>query len=156
MSTPVPSEPLHDVSVQRIPLKVLDRSRRHIEELSREFEFIAESGGEDNTPARLLALVEKLRLRFAGLNETAEAELDAALEQGLESLDLVYRLPPAAAEASAQLDTMLDEADEFCREGDLLTLATPPDQLAFRRWFLHEFVTQLTGGAPTPWPGPLD
>jgi hypothetical protein len=48
---------------------------------------------------------------------------------------------------------MLDEADAFCRGGDLLMLATPDDQVAFRRWFLAEFVTQLGGGAPTPWPG---
>jgi hypothetical protein len=68
----------------------------------------------------------------------------------------VYRVPLAAGEACVELNAMLDEADEFCREGDLLTLATPADQVAFRRWFLGEFVEQLGGGAPTPWPGPIE
>jgi len=48
---------------------------------------------------------------------------------------------------------MLDEADDYCRRGDhLLTLATPAEELRFRRWFVGEFVEQLGGAAPTPWP----
>ncbi len=48
---------------------------------------------------------------------------------------------------------MLDEADAYCRQGShLLTLQTPPDQRAFRTWFLAEFLSQLAGGPPTPWP----
>ena len=48
---------------------------------------------------------------------------------------------------------MLDEADEYCRRGDhLLTLATPPEELRFRRWFISEFVDQVNGAPPTPWP----
>jgi hypothetical protein len=48
---------------------------------------------------------------------------------------------------------MLDEADEFCRQGKhLLTLATPPDLRRYRQWFLGEFVAQIGGRPPTPWP----
>ncbi|MDP9441273.1 MAG: hypothetical protein M3P34_03640 [Actinomycetota bacterium] len=48
---------------------------------------------------------------------------------------------------------MLDEPDEFCRSGNqLLTLATPPELLAFRRWYLREFNAQLQGQPPLPWP----
>ena len=48
---------------------------------------------------------------------------------------------------------MLDEADAYCREGaHLLTVATPPEELRFRRWFISEFVVQVGGAAPTPWP----
>ena len=51
---------------------------------------------------------------------------------------------------------MLDEADVFCREGELLTLATPADEVAFRRWFLNEFVRQLRGEPPRRWSGAPD
>jgi hypothetical protein len=51
---------------------------------------------------------------------------------------------------------MLDDADEYCREGrHLLTLATPPDLLAYRRWYLQQFVDQARGRPATPWDGPL-
>jgi hypothetical protein len=48
---------------------------------------------------------------------------------------------------------MLDEADEYCRRGEhLLTLETPPELVRFRRWYLQEFVNQIAGAAPEPWP----
>ncbi|MDP8936487.1 MAG: hypothetical protein M3O23_01920, partial [Actinomycetota bacterium] len=45
-------------------------------------------------------------------------------------------MPAEVGPAAAEFNRLLDEADEFCRAGDLLTLATPPDTAAFRRWFL--------------------
>lgn len=58
-----------------------------------------------------------------------------------------------AVAATVSLARMLDEADEFCRSGNhLLTLATPPELLAFRRWYLGEFNAQLQGQSPLPWP----
>ncbi len=46
----------------------------------------------------------------------------------------------------------MDEADDYCRAGQhLLTLVTPPEALAFRRWYLGEFVRQIAGEQPRPW-----
>lgn len=56
-----------------------------------------------------------------------------------------------AAEGAARLESLLDEADEFCRAGDLLTLAATGEGVAFRRWFLHEFVRQIDGRPPRAW-----
>jgi hypothetical protein len=33
-----------------------------------------------------------------------------------------------------------------------LTLVTPPEAVAFRTWFLEEFVRQVAGEDPLPWP----
>lgn len=60
-------------------------------------------------------------------------------------------MPPAVAAAAAQLRDLLDEADEFCCAGDLLTLATQPEGRAFRRWYLDEFRRQIDGHLPRPW-----
>jgi anti-anti-sigma factor len=49
---------------------------------------------------------------------------------------------------------MLDEVDDYCRDGDLVSLVTPPEAVAYRRWFLDEFIRQLRDDAdPRPWPG---
>lgn len=65
--------------------------------------------------------------------------------------------PVEARAATLALRQMLAEADEYCRAGDeLLTLAAPPDIAAFTGWYLQEFLRQLDGAAPQPWPGPLD
>ncbi len=104
-------------------------------------------------PRRLLALVAELSERFSGFSVEQTGQLQAALDRGESTIDLVYRVPPEVRQAIIDLGDMLDEADAFCREGkELLTLATPPPALAFRRWFLEEFVRQLDGEAALPWP----
>lgn len=73
------------------------------------------------------------------------------------TLEVTYHVTPSAAQACRDLLAGLDEADAFCSAGQrLITLASPPDQIAFRHWYLGEFIAQLAGGAPTPWPGSLD
>jgi hypothetical protein len=68
---------------------------------------------------------------------------------------MVIQVPPSAGDASRELDRMLDETDDFCRDGTLLTLAPPADVVAFRRWYLTELVEQLEGRPAHPWPGEL-
>ena len=67
-------------------------------------------------------------------------------------MDLIYHVPVEVRQAAIDLGVLLDEADDFCRQGDeLLTLATPPRAVAFRRWFLEEFVRQIDGQPPVSW-----
>lgn len=140
------------VRILGLPLDVLQRSSEHTDELLREFALIREEGS-DQVPARLLALVEELRGRFGSFSEVARLATDAALERGDETIDLTYEVPQAVAAAARQLGALLDEADDFCRSGDLLTLATRPEGVAFRRWYLAEFERQVDGHPPRPWPG---
>jgi hypothetical protein len=50
------------------------------------------------------------------------------------------------------LGAILDEVDELCRQGQyLLTLATPPDLVAYRHWLLEEFTRQIAGQEPVAW-----
>jgi hypothetical protein len=138
-----------------LPVDVYQRAAEHNDELMREFALIAAHGGDDEAaiPTRLVALVDELRSRFAGFTAQPEAELSAAAAGGHSTIDLFFLVPPEAARGAGELDDLLDEADSFCAAGDLLTLTTPPDALAFRRWFLREFVRQASGEAPAPWPG---
>ena len=146
------SEDLVEVHIRSLPIPVLQVAREHGEGLLREFKLI--ELGEDEAPGvpgRLVALGEELRERFSGFTAATEAELAEAEAAGADQVDVVYRLPPDAAEASERLGTLLDEADEYCRSGEMLTLVTPPEAVAFRRWFLGEFVRQIGGQAPCPW-----
>ena len=137
-----------------IPLDIYRESAEHADELMREFALIRERDPDEGPaiPRRLLALVDALTEQFGTFTEAQEAEMRQAHERGERTIDLVYRVPPEAKQAAIELDAMLVEADAFCREGhDLLTLATPPRAVAFRDWFLDEFVHQIDGAEPTPW-----
>jgi hypothetical protein len=141
---------LHPVHFVGLPLDVMQRSAEHSDELLREFALIRGVSG-DHVPARLLALIEELRGRFGAFSAGPRQAMQEALERGDTTIDLRYEVPADVGTAAGGLRALLDEADEFCRAGDLLTLASPPEVLAFRRWFLDEFELQIEGHPPRPW-----
>jgi hypothetical protein len=145
---------LVEVRLLRLPLVVWQRTQEHVDGLLREFALIAQDDeAKLSTPGRLLALVQHLSAGFGSFSQSQRIEMEEALERGDTEIDVTYRVPPAAAGAAQQLGDMLDEADEYCRRGDhLLTLATPEEELRFRHWYIREFVDQLGGARPTPWP----
>ena len=144
---------LVEVRLLRLPLAVWQRTQEHVDGLLREFALIAQDDeARAATPGRLLALVQELTAGFGGFSESQRIEMEEAFARGESEIDLTYRVPPAAGGAAQQLGDMLDEADDYCRRGDhLLTLATPEEELRFRRWYISEFVDQLGGAPPTPW-----
>ncbi len=142
--------PLVPVRIVGLPLDVYQRVSEHSDELLREFALIRGNDGEQ-VPARLLALIEELNVRFAGFTQGQSIALQEALARGDKEIDLLYQVPAEAADAAVRLNALLEEADDFCRLGDLLTLATRPEGVAFRRWFLEEFVHQIGGQAPRSW-----
>ena len=138
------------VRILGMPLVVMQRSAEHSDELLREFALIREEGS-DHVPARLLALIDELQGRFGSFSEGPRQAMQDAMDRGDETIDLSYDVPPAVAAAARQLGDLLDEADEFCRAGDLLTLATQPEAVVFRHWYLEEFQRQVDGEPPRPW-----
>ena len=146
------------VHLLQLPVALAEKSRQHFEELMREFALIA--AGQDagqarhQVPARLTELVDALTVQFAGVTTDAEQRLQDAVDAQVPSIDdHVLELPPEAAEASIALGALIDEADVYCRQGaHLLTLASPPDCIAYRSWYLGQVVSQLAGEAPVAWP----
>ena len=143
-----------EVHFKDFPVAVQAKAAAHLDALQREFSLIrARAESQESVPHRLLALIEDLTNAYGGIGDRPNIEIAAARERGDESIDLVYRVPASVADASRRLAALLDDADRYCRQGgQLLTLATPPDALAFRRWFLSEFASQLAGGQPRAWP----
>jgi hypothetical protein len=142
------------VHLLQLPVPLAAQARQHFEGLTREFMLIAAGGDEHEVPTRLMQLVEALTGQYAGLNTRADQELVDAIDAGAPAIaDHVLVLPRQAGPAAQMLGDMIDEADEYCRSGQhLLTLATPPESLAYRRWYLGQVVGQLEGAAPVAWP----
>jgi hypothetical protein len=138
------------VRVLGLPLDVLQRASEHNDELLREFALIREENS-DHVPSRLLALIEELNGRFGSFTEGPTNAIQEALGRGDAEMDLEYHVPSEAGDGVVRLAALLDEADEFCRSGDLLTLATLPESLQFRRWFLEQFSRQIAGKPPRSW-----
>ena len=99
----------------------------------------------------------RLNSRYSMFTAEQEQQLSAALAAGDSTIDLVYRVPASVGPAAADLGAILDEADDYCREGRLLlTLETPRALVTYRRWFLDQFVEQSQGRPGVSWPAYLD
>jgi hypothetical protein len=148
------------IRLLRYPLRQYVRSREHFDELLRELQLV-DLGIQAGTtqldlPQRLQALVDQLTSQYQSRVDQLDAQRNAALERGEVTIDLVYELPVEAKAHVEQIAALLEECDDFCRNGShLLTLATPPDMAEFRRWNLEEIRRQIDGREPTPWPGEL-
>ena len=151
-----PAHDLVEVRIPALPIELWSQAQEHAEGLLREFTLITASthrADAPQVPRRLLELIEELQRDYATMSIEQDETLNAAVSDGLESVDLVYRVPPGVADACRSLGDALDAADEFCWNGEhLLSLATPPGALAFRQWYLDEFIRQVNGEAPRSWP----
>jgi hypothetical protein len=162
--TPAPRfEPDHlrTIRLLRCPVPIWAAAQEHGEELIREFTLIAQGlrqGGQtDQVPVRLTDLIDQLTSDYGNLNSHTDLELAAAVEGGRDQIDLTIQAPPQLGPAAEHLNDLLDLADEYCRNGQhLLTLASPPDAVRFRHWYLDEVVRQLDGAEPRTWPDYVD
>jgi hypothetical protein len=138
----------------RAPVQLMLDANRHQQELVRELTLIhlSEDASKQELPTRLVEMVERHRGEFSTLTFRRRTEIAEEIRRGATSVDLEIEVPAGAGPAAAEMQTTLAEADEFCRNGELLTLAASPGFVAFRNWFLGEIVRQLDGDPPTPWP----
>lgn len=143
------------VRLLQAPLRIWLRAAEHHDELMREMALLALSGTTRGLPERLLELVDVLGHQYGAAGARPDVERDAAMAAGLDRVDLDYQVSRSIAESAQHMRALLDEAEEYCRSF-LLTLEQPPEQAAFSRWYIDQFVQQCAGQPPVPWAGPWD
>ena len=136
---------LVSVRILGLPIAVHRAAAEHVDALQREFDLMTRSDvPASSVPAQLLDLIRELQDEFGGIGDHPAAELQRAIDEGRETIDLEYLVPPAVADGSRRLGELLDEADRYCVSGDhLVTLVTPPEARRYRQWFLGEFLAQI-------------
>lgn len=146
------------VTLLGYPVRLGVRQQEHFEALRRECQLISLSDPTERsrTPKRLVEMAAVLHQRRAELADPERRKLEAYL-RGQDTVDLEYWVSSleGAAMVRAWQDLLL-EMDEYCRQEYLLTLEAPVEAAALRRWVLEEFLSQIEGRPPRPWPGPLD
>ncbi|MGH3353186.1 MAG: ATP-binding protein [Nocardioides sp.] len=143
-----------EVSILGVPLALYKGFEHHFRELRREVRLLSLAHA-DAYPlaASLSALFGALeRQLLDGLGHGQLSGVIGTASNGQrETADLHVRMPRSAADTVRRFIDMLDLIDEFCRQERLLVLARTPEQVAFQRWFLGEYLNQAAGGRPTRW-----
>jgi hypothetical protein len=145
--------PVVVVKFRGAPSGLLQQARMQLEALMREFQLIEFSDEEiDSPPARLLDVISRMRANYDRLGFSGDRRFVLeAIERGQSTVDFDLPVPPEAGNAARLLITTMEETDAWCERGDLLTLASPPEQRRMRRWFFGEIERQVAGGEPIPW-----
>lgn len=160
-SCDLPEGPEARVAVlHQAPIGLLRQARQRVADLHRELVLLtyAHEAETDRSPARVG------RARSSRLVELADAiepitELgsdDALGTSSAETATLTCRFPSPAPPDLGSWPDLLDEADDYCRGEDLLTLAAPRQEALARRWFLTEVARQFSGLPPRSWPDYVD
>lgn len=139
-------EELRRVTVRDVPTRVLLATDDHLSGLMREFRLIAmgeASGQTEAVPRRLHSLIDEILTRHRQARDDRRRQAQLAVMSGQERVNLELWMPRSAAEDLVRLVELLDEADAFCREGDLLSLSSPAEVRDFRHWYTTEVVRQL-------------
>jgi len=146
-----------EVRLLGLPVRLLVASQEHHDALIREFRLmaLAPDRGAHPVPSGLAELVAELGVRRASASARRDREINAALDAGLLQIDQVFPAPTAAAQEMSRLAAVLKKADRYCDDNLLLTLARPPLFRDFADWYLGQILTQIAGGPPLPWTGPL-
>lgn len=137
--------------VRDVPVEAFLEFGRHFRELRREVRLLSLAHESDYPLAKDLSdlfgdLERQLR---AG---TDDAPVLRAQADGAEHVDLDVVVSPAASRTIERFISLLDLADEFCRQQRLLSLARSPEQRAFQEWYLQELVRQSRGEPSVPAP----
>lgn len=137
---------LRRVVVRDVPTRALLAADDHLSGLMREFRLIMlgeETGQTEDVPTRLHALIDEILARHRSARDERRRQAELAVMSGRERVDLELWMARSAAADLVRLVELLDEADAFCREGDLLSLSSTAEQREFRHWYTNEVVRQL-------------
>jgi anti-sigma regulatory factor (Ser/Thr protein kinase) len=140
------------ICLRGLPVRLFQHTAEQYEGLFRELRLLTGDAQSTTVPRQLVGLREVIDWRISTVIDEHDAEVHAALAEGLDVVDLEYRLPRDVGDTFAHLDRLLDEADAYCSRGDLLlTLSPSPAARALRKWLLGQLVDQIAGRAPTAW-----
>jgi anti-sigma regulatory factor (Ser/Thr protein kinase) len=160
---PAPAvEPRYRVWLGDVSTELLLAAKSHVDNLIREFALVASgatSGESSAIPPRLAELIGRVTTRFAEARRTIRQQAIEAAAAGQRSTRLELFLPASAADAGEEYLAALDQADEYARAARLLTLESPPQHWAFRRWYVSSLVDQLRAaatGRPVPEPSTFE
>jgi anti-sigma regulatory factor (Ser/Thr protein kinase) len=143
------------VRILQLPIAVYVEAEQHNDAVVRELALIAHSPeglpGTD-VPTRLVELANAVWAVFAAASNETRYQVERALREGREVVDLRFAVPADAWRAPMELSAQLDEIDRFCEEGQLLTLASSPRLRRFRAWYTKQVADQIQGLPASPWP----
>lgn len=152
-------EPVHpstmiDIRLLGMPVELFAHLRRHFNELGRELRLLALSDPE-RFPLAVEFADTFLQVEYERRQARGIEDLDRAITDGLDAVDLTYVVPPTSPATMQRLGELIQQVYAQLSGTVLLSVRPPDDLIALEQWYLGEFSRQAAGGEPRRWEGPL-
>jgi anti-sigma regulatory factor (Ser/Thr protein kinase) len=136
-----------------VPARLFGEMRRYHFEVRRELRLLAMTAPEDYPLATEITevFVQADRERRASAGVT---ELDQAIAEGVDSVDLDYRVPVSTPSTMARIRDLLAEVYRALSREHLLAMRPPDVVVDLETWYFTEFERQGNGEPPRRWTGP--
>lgn len=146
-----PPEGWRTVTLVGLPVRLLQASELHLDDLARELQLLA-IDRDRLLPDHHRGVAEELMARYSLNREAGRREARLASAAGADRLDLTLAVPEDAGPDMIHLTEVLDQLAEMCRRGTLLTAPPSAEVSAYRHWCANEIGRQLAGRPPRPCP----
>lgn len=146
-------EQIVDVQLVDLPVNIVAHYQSKFFDLRREMTLIDLASSDTDTLAHRLTV---LSVRMESLREERghwTPQIERARRAGLDRATVILPVPMSMLDEIREFEKLLQEADEFCRREQLLTLSAGEQEQELRSWYLNELIAQLGGARPTPWTG---
>lgn len=136
-----------------VPATLFGEMRRYHFELRRELRLLAMTAPEDYPLAlevtEIFVQADRERRSSAGVSR-----LDRAIADGVDSIDLEYRVPLSTPATMARIRDLLAEVYRALSREHLLAMRPPDVVVELETWYFTEFERQGRGEKPIRWSGP--
>ena len=143
------------VRLRQLPVATYLAVEEHHDALVRELTLLPapdDTSPDSSMSPRLLWLAAQLSAQFGAGNQQRREQVESARLAGERTVDVVMLFPAGSQDQVVAVADQLDEVDQFCASGALLTPPSTPSVKRFRRWYTDEIVRQMSGQASAPWP----
>jgi anti-sigma regulatory factor (Ser/Thr protein kinase) len=142
-------DPVH-VHLLGMPRRLYTDFRHRYNEIRRELRLLSLASEASYPIARSLSDLFLIFDQQFRLGRGSEQLADFVLSHD-DDADLEFVVDRESIASIAQMIDVLELTETFARAERLLTPAATPEQTAFRRWYLGEFVSQGRGRPPARW-----
>lgn len=152
---PAPEVPAtREIRLIDYPVLVAVEQQQQTAEMMREFQLILLGETETHVLHEVVEFAATMWADWGEVLTGPREELERAHAAGEPYTELRYPVREDSRDSILRYARLMERADDFCRSGELISLAATPDVYALRRWLVEEFVRQHDGEAPRPWPRP--
>ena len=132
------------VQLENVAVALFLESQDHQHDLIREMQLVAlGSGGSGDRASRLAASIEGVLTTYSPVRHSTRAQALAARDRGDDRVTLDVPVQDGIGDALHHWLELLETADELCRNGELLLIATRPEIAQFRRWYVEQITARL-------------